>query len=367
MPEPVEVLVPQMNPNDEHAVLVKWHVSSGARVAADQLLATMETTKATFDVNAPCDGYAFFHETERSMVAVGAAIAWISESAQAPVVKQPRVAEPAPAIATDTESRITRKALRLMQEHGLTAADFAGLERVEVADVEAKIKQRGSSAPAAAASTAKAAAPQGMEPLDQSPSKMLEIARLADVYSTAIPSTVTVVLATDRLAKRLAGGSISLLEVAIFEAARLLDEYPELNGWYGDGRAWHYPDVSIGFAINLGHSLRVPVVRDAANRSQLEITRTVRDLALRYMRNELTTEDVSGGTFTVTDLSSHGVVSFIPVLNHRQSAILGICAQRPGSGLSELVITFDHRMSDGMRAAAFLGALRDQLEGESAG
>ncbi len=354
MREPVEVLVPQMNPNDEHAVLVKWHVASGAHVTADQLIATMETTKATFDVNAPCDGYAFFHETERSMVAVGAAIAWISATAEAPAVKQPRAAEPAAASAADVESRITRKALRLMQEHGLTAAEFAGLERVEVADVEAKIRQRASD-------------PQGMEPLDQSASKMLEIARLADVYSSAIPSTVTVALSTDRVAKRLAGGTISLLELAIFEAARLLDEYPELNGWYGDGRAWHYPHVSIGFAINLGRSLRVPVVRDAANRSQLEITRTVRDLALRYMRNELTTEDVSGGTFTVTDLSAHGVVSFIPVLNHRQSAILGICAQRPDSGLSELVITFDHRMSDGMRAAAFLGALRDQLEGESAG
>jgi 2-oxoglutarate dehydrogenase E2 component (dihydrolipoamide succinyltransferase) len=363
MREPVEVLVPQMNPNDEHAVLVKWHVASGARVTADQLIATMETTKATFDVNAPCDGYAFFHETERSMVAVGAAIAWISETAEAPAAK-PGAAQPA---AADAESRITRKALRLMQEHGLTAADFAGLQRVEVADVEAKIQQPGSAGHPAPPSKAAACAPQGMEPLDQSASKMLEIARLADVYSTAIPSTVSVVLSTERVAKRLAGGTVSLLELVIFEAARLLDEYPELNGWYGDGRAWRYPHASIGFAINLGRSLRVPVVRDAAHRTQLDITRTVRDLALRYMRNELTTEDVSGGTFTVTDLSSQGVVSFIPVLNHRQSAILGICAQRPGSGQCELVITFDHRMSDGMRAAAFLGALRDQLEGESAG
>ncbi|HKU15987.1 MAG TPA: 2-oxo acid dehydrogenase subunit E2 [Steroidobacteraceae bacterium] len=364
MPEPTEVVVPQMNPNDEHAVLVKWHVVSGTRVAADQLLATMETTKATFDVNAPCDGYAFFREVERSMVPVGAAIAWISDTAEAPVVKQPQAAPAAAAATPDGESRITRKALRLMQEHGLSAADFAGLERVEVADVESRIKQGGARA---AAAPSAAAAPQGMEPLEQSPSKMLEIARLAEVYSSAIPSTVTVVLSTERVAKRLAGGSVSLLELAIFEAARLLEDFPELNGWYGDGRAWHYPHASIGFAINLGRSLRVPVVRDAAQRSQLEISRTVRDLALRYMRNELSAEDVAGGTFTVTDLSLHDVVSFIPVLNHRQSAILGICAQRPGSGLSELVITFDHRMADGMRAAAFLGALRDQLEGEAAG
>ena len=72
-------------------------------------------------------------------------------------------------------------------------------------------------------------------------------------------------------------------------------------------------------------------------------------------------DDVIGGTFTVTDLSSYGVTHFIPVLNDRQAAILGICAERPGTGHQDLVLCFDHRMSEGMRAADFLGALREQL------
>jgi pyruvate/2-oxoglutarate dehydrogenase complex dihydrolipoamide acyltransferase (E2) component len=70
---------------------------------------------------------------------------------------------------------------------------------------------------------------------------------------------------------------------------------------------------------------------------------------------------VSQGTFTVTDLSSFDVTSFFPVLNTRQSAILGICATRPGVGTRDMVLTFDHRMTDGMRVASFLQSLRDRI------
>ena len=79
------------------------------------------------------------------------------------------------------------------------------------------------------------------------------------------------------------------------------------------------------------------------------------------MRDELTIDDVTGGTFTITDLSGEGVVHFVPVLNERQSAILGLCAAR-SDGSRDLVLTFDHRLSDGMRAARFLAALRARLE-----
>ena len=119
--------------------------------------------------------------------------------------------------------------------------------------------------------------------------------------------------------------------------------------------------VSVGFAMNLGRSLRVPVVRDAGTLSLLEVARAVRSLSLAYMRDELTIADQTGGTFTVTDLSSHGAEFFVPVVNRRQSAILGICAERPGDRRRNLVLAFDHRMADGMRGAAFLGALRERL------
>jgi 2-oxoglutarate dehydrogenase E2 component (dihydrolipoamide succinyltransferase) len=94
-----------------------------------------------------------------------------------------------------------------------------------------------------------------------------------------------------------------------------------------------------------------------------DVARAVRDLSLRYLRDELAIEDVADGTFTITDLSGEGVVHFVPVLNERQSAILGITAERDGARTRDLILTFDHRLSDGMQAARFLGALRARLEG----
>jgi 2-oxoglutarate dehydrogenase E2 component (dihydrolipoamide succinyltransferase) len=206
-----------------------------------------------------------------------------------------------------------------------------------------------------------------IEPLTQSPAKLIEAHTLAEVYREAVPSTVSVSLSCTRVDGHLRAltahhGPVSLLELAIYHCARILADFPELNGFHAEGRAWRYPDVAVGFAINLGKSLRVPVVRKTAELSQLDIARAVRDLSLRYMRDELTLDDLTGGTFTISDLSSSAVVQFLPVLNHRQAAILGICAERAGTGHRDLVLTFDHRMSDGVRAAQFLGELRDRIE-----
>jgi pyruvate/2-oxoglutarate dehydrogenase complex dihydrolipoamide acyltransferase (E2) component len=357
MPEALPVLVPQMNPNDEHAVLVSWQVATGTHVTAAQPVATLETTKATFDVNAPREGFLHFDVPPRTMVAVGAAIAWVSDEPQPPAPATAAAPQPAPT-RTASDDRFTRKALRLMAQHGLTAEDFAGFERVETQDVERVLQARSAKA-----------VPQDAEEASQPPSKMLEVARLSAVYREAVPSSVVVTVASSRLRERLAQlaaaqGPVSVLELAIHELLHLLPDYPDLNGYFADGRAWRYRKAVVAFAVNLGRGLKVPVVDPAAT-TLLDVARSVRDLSLRYMRDELTMRDVVGSTFTVTDLSDQGVVHFLPVLNERQAAILGICAERPGSGYRELVLTFDHRLSDGMRAASFLAELRDALEGQT--
>jgi pyruvate/2-oxoglutarate dehydrogenase complex dihydrolipoamide acyltransferase (E2) component len=358
MSEPVPVVIPRMNPNDEDAVIVCWHVTSGSRVEADQPLVTVETTKATFEVNAPQAGYVSFDVPPKTMVTVGAIIAWISDHEGLPPPRPTTSAEAGDRPAVD-DARFTRKALRLMERHGLRPSDFTSAGRVEAADVERVLRERESSPGDPSL--------DDVERLEQSPSKQLEVARLAAVYEQAIPSTVSAALSCERVDRRLQRlteqiGPVSLLELAIHDVARLLGDFPELNAFYANGQAWRHRTIAVGFAINAGRSLRVPIVRRAAELSEIEIARSVRDLSLKYMRNELTVADMSGGTFTITNLAEHGVVHFVPVLNDRQSAILGICAERPGSGYRELIMTFDHRLTDGMRVATFLGALRARLE-----
>jgi pyruvate/2-oxoglutarate dehydrogenase complex dihydrolipoamide acyltransferase (E2) component len=349
-----------MNVNDEHAVIVAWHVGSGARVEAEQVVATLETTKATFDVHADRAGFLVYEHAVKSLVQVGAPLAWIADRADAQIVQ----ACPTPlasSSSTGGDERFTRKALRRMRELGLTVADFSGEGRIELSDVEAAAA-RGGAARASAEHFA------GAEPIEESASKLAEAARLTDVYRAVVPSMVTVPVPCDGVLSRMHrlrdedGAPFSLLELVIHEAGALLGDYPDLNGFFASGRGWRYRDIAIGFAVNAaGRGLKVPVVQSSHLGSRLSVARTVRDLSLRCFRNEIKMDDVIGGTFTVTDLSSYGVTHFVPVLNDRQAAILGICAERPGEGHQDLVLCFDHRMSDGMRAATFLGELRDRL------
>jgi pyruvate/2-oxoglutarate dehydrogenase complex dihydrolipoamide acyltransferase (E2) component len=362
MSEPIAVPVPQINPNDEHAIVVRWHVEKGARVRAGQPLVTLETTKTTFDVDSPSDGYAFFEHEPNTELAVGATVAWIADNDGPLRIGTPAAdATPAAAATATSESaeRFTRKARKLMKERGLREADFSGLDKVDADAVERVAAARGTKAPSTNV-------PAGVVPLELSPAKITEIQTLKRVHEQVVPSTVTVSLRADRVEARLRReaaehGPISALELAIYETARLLPEWPELNGFYADGRAWAHETVAVGFAVNLGRSLRVPIVKKADSGSLRDVARAVRDLTLRYMRQELTLDDLTGGTFTITDLSAEGVVSFVPVLNERQSAILGLCAARSDRS-RDLVLTFDHRLSDGMRAARFLAALRARLE-----
>jgi pyruvate/2-oxoglutarate dehydrogenase complex dihydrolipoamide acyltransferase (E2) component len=361
MSEPIAVPVPQINPNDEHAIVVRWHVAKGARVRAGQPLVTLETTKTTFDVDSPSDGYAFFEHEPNSELAVGAPVAWIADNDGPLQLAKPAAAAPAAAApASQSAERFTRKARKLMKERGLEEADFPGLDKVDADAVERVAAARGGKA----ATTARV--PAGAVPLELSPAKITEIQTLKRVHEQVVPSTVAASLRADLVEARLRReaaehGPISTLELVLHETARLLREWPELNGFYLDGRAWAHETVAIGFAVNLGRSLRVPIVKKADAASLRDVARAVRDLTLRYMRQELTIDDLTGGTFTITDLSGEGVVSFVPVLNERQSAILGLCAPR-GDGSRELVLTFDHRLSDGMRAARFLAALKSRLE-----
>jgi 2-oxoglutarate dehydrogenase E2 component (dihydrolipoamide succinyltransferase) len=317
---------------------------------------TLETTKTTFDIDAPSDGYAFFEHEPNAELAVGAPVAWIADN-DGPFETATQPARPAVAPMSEPAGRFTRKARKLIKERGLSEADFSGSDKVDADAVERVAARRG-------APTARV--PPGVVPLELSPSKITEIETLRRVHEQAVPSTVSTEIRADRLDARLrretaSSGPVSALELALYETARLLPEWPELNGFYSDGRAWAHENVAIGFAVNLGRSLRVPIVKDAGNASLRDVARAVRDLTLRYMREELTIDDVTGGTFTITDLSGEEAVHFVPVLNERQSAILGLCAARR-DGARELVLTFDHRLSDGMRAARFLAALRARLE-----
>jgi pyruvate/2-oxoglutarate dehydrogenase complex dihydrolipoamide acyltransferase (E2) component len=380
MSDPVEVPVPRENNNDEFVTLIKWRCEDGDQVSADQAIVDVEGSKAVFEVVAPTGGFIRLAVQEGEEIAIGgtlcrlfptleAAEGWIEAAEQRELVE-------AAGESASRFVRFSRSARALIEERALDPGAFDGRGLVRAADVldflgEGRRRSRGVSgrpveAPAAESSTV-LALPGRREAL--SPSKRTERRYIGASYRNTLPSSVTVCVPTRGLKAALEHDTIGSNTTAliIYETSRLLRKYPLFNACHDDGHAYLYSDINIGFAVDAGGGLNVPVVREADTKRLEEITAALRDLLVAYMSQELTAADQAGGTFTVTDLSTENVFSFQPLINKGQSAILGIGAEffPPGSreGLFNLTLQFDHQLAEGRLAAAFLNELATRLKG----
>jgi pyruvate dehydrogenase E2 component (dihydrolipoamide acetyltransferase) len=170
---------------------------------------------------------------------------------------------------------------------------------------------------------------------------------------------------------REAGGSLGLPRVTVndlvlFAVARVLPGHAEANALFDWSGIRRHRRVGLGFAVDTGAALQVPVVRDAHLLSLAELAVRAHHLAERAHQGRLTAEESAGGTFTVTNLGMHGIVWFTPVLNTPQVAILGVGAAdpdpaMPGRSRLPLSLTFDHRALDGSAAARALGAFAEAI------
>jgi pyruvate dehydrogenase E2 component (dihydrolipoamide acetyltransferase) len=173
--------------------------------------------------------------------------------------------------------------------------------------------------------------------------------------------------------EKAAGVRLSPTDIIVKAAAGALRDFPYVNAHLDGDAMTLFDDIHIGLAVSLGEGgLIVPVIKDAGRRGLAEIAKARQDLAARARAGQLGGEDVTGGTFTVTNLGAYGVESFNPIINPPQVAILGVGAiadrvvarsgaptVRPMMGLS---LSFDHRAMDGAPAAAFLQRLQEILE-----
>ena len=198
------------------------------------------------------------------------------------------------------------------------------------------------------------------EPLSRA--KRTEAKYLRSGLEGTLASVVTVACPTRGFRQVFGADATPLI---VFEVARLLRKYPAFNAYHDEGSACYYDEVNVGFAVDAGRGLKVPIVKGADSKGVAAIGLEMRDLVVDYLEDALPVEALSGGTFTLTDLSGEGVTAFHPLINRGQSAILGICAESfPGGGREgtfNLVLAFDHQLAEGRSAAQFLGDLRDRL------
>ena len=162
---------------------------------------------------------------------------------------------------------------------------------------------------------------------------------------------------------------ISINDMVLYAVARVLPNHPEINANLVDNTFRKFRHANVGMAVDTERGLLVPVIFGAEKMSLAEVSAQAKSLAAKARDGKLTPDEMSGGSFTVSNLGSLGVESFTPVINPPQTAILGVCCTTnklnadgkvyPAMGLS---LTFDHRAVDGAPAARFLKDVCDALE-----
>jgi 2-oxoglutarate dehydrogenase E2 component (dihydrolipoamide succinyltransferase) len=392
MSQPVEVKVPCENVNDPTARVVSWKSASGVTVKEGDVVVELENSKATFPVTAPASGVVWHRHLEGDEIPVGETLFVIggngfpSKSAGA---SSPIPGQVAPA-ASSAEVMFSRRARELLGDLGLDADLFKGMPQVRESDVMQKARELGRlplgvtqgavpPPPGSASSAAIASQPPSpaagtseegeLVPLDRA--KHLENRELAGLDRAAIKSTIFCLCAAAGLQEvcKRQSPPTQRLAVALFETARLLRKYRPLNSYYAAEAMFAYHKVNLGFAVDLGRGLKVLVIRDADTLSFSQLGSKFEELLVKYSTGGLGVLDVTGSTFTVTDLGQEGAFTFVPVINARQAAILGLGAELPDRGGLPggfmLSCTFDHRLMAGKLVAEFLAELSTRLVGHS--
>ena len=224
--------------------------------------------------------------------------------------------------------------------------------------------------PTFAAPPGPASVPEGVSfrAEDLTRSKRAEVQFLGAAQRTVMPSMVGVLCESGGLKEAFSQPSASgtsALAVILAETARLLRKHPVLNAFFKDGKIHYYEEVNVGFALDAGLGLKVPVIRRADTKSAAEIEGEIKDFVFNYLEKTLPVSAMAGGTFTVTDLSNAGVFTVQPLINQWQGAILAVGAEfKPkgsAAGFFQLLLAFDHQITEGRTAAEFLQDLRDRL------
>ncbi|HKV97059.1 MAG TPA: 2-oxoglutarate dehydrogenase complex dihydrolipoyllysine-residue succinyltransferase [Gammaproteobacteria bacterium] len=411
----IEIKVPALPESIQDATLVSWHKQPGDAVKRDENLVDIETDKVVLECPAPADGVlkeirqpngATVTADQVIGILEPGAVAAKTAAAPAPPAKPatppaatpapkpapvaPAQASPAPAAGRDLP--LSPSVRRLVEEHQLNPAAIQGTGldgRLTKGDVLDFINRGGTPGPASAEAPAMAGAaahaPSGTRQDRRVPMTRMR-ARIAERLAQSQASTVMLtsfnevdlseVMALRQRYKEkfekeqgVKLGFMSFFVKAVIEA---LKKYPVANAsTEGNDIIYHdYWDISV--AVSTPRGLMTPVLRDADQMSFAEIEKTLADLALRARDGKISIEELTGGTFTITNGGVFGSLFSTPIINPPQSAILGMhtIKERPvvvngqivARPMMYIAITYDHRIVDGREAVLFLVSVKDSLE-----
>ena len=350
----IRITIPRLGWSMEEGAFGEWLKSAGEQVQAGEPLFTVESDKVTMDVESIDSGILYLPvdaPTAGAVVKVGQLIGYLLAQDEAPPAEIP----------------VTPRARRIAGELGVDLANIQGSGkggRIREQDVRASPKQ----------------ADTGQE-ITVTALRRTIAERMTQSRQQTAPVTLTRHVDASRLSAlrnrwklRLQPEPVpSFNDIVTKLVAIALGEHPALGGrWQGDTIVLPGP-MDIGIAVDSAQGLMVPVVRDVANLSLQEVAHKSRTLIQAVRKREVQADDLKNGVFTISNLGSFGVEAFTPILNHPETAVLGLGAIRwepvvlpTGQIVAReqmmLSLTFDHRVVDGAPAARFLQTLAALIE-----
>jgi 2-oxoglutarate dehydrogenase E2 component (dihydrolipoamide succinyltransferase) len=411
-----EIKVPQLPESITDATLVAWHKKPGDAVKRDENLADLETDKVVLEVPAPANGVLREVKVQSgTVVKPGQLLALIEEGAQAAVAavaaKEAAPAEELKATGTDAgKEKLSPSVRRLIEENRLDAAAIpaSGRDgRLTKSDVVDFLGRKSGAAPAASSPTAAAApaataslaaAPTARAPMPTAPAlpasargehrvpmtrlRQRIAQRLVEAQSTqALLTSFNEVDLTavqelrarykDRFEKE-NGVKLGFMSFFVKASIEALKKFPVVNASVDGSDILYHEFYDIGVAVSTERGLVVPIVRDGDVKSFATLEKEIGEYAKKARTGGLAIEDLTGGTFTITNGGVFGSLMSTPIVNAPQSAILGMhkiqerpmvvdgqIAIRP---MMYIAITYDHRIIDGREAVQFLVTVKDCLE-----
>jgi 2-oxoglutarate dehydrogenase E2 component (dihydrolipoamide succinyltransferase) len=398
----IEIKVPNLPESVSEATVSTWHLKAGDKVTREQNLVDLETDKVMLEVPSVADGVLTEIRIQAgSVVKAGDVIGIVEEGAAAaakpaaaPAAKA-EAAAPAAAVAVektaedDAQGPAVRK---LLAELGLSAAQITGTGkggRLTKEDVQAFAdKQKAAPAAKVAAAAPVAVAPklalgartEQRVPMTRIRARIAE--RLVEAQATAAMLTtfneVDLKAVSEIRAKykepfeKAHGVKLGFMSFFVRASIEALKKYPAVNASIDGNDVVYHGFYDVGVAVSTERGLVVPVLRDADALSLGDIEKAIGALGVKARNNKLTMEDLTGGTFSITNGGVFGSMMSTPILNPPQAAILGMHGifDRPIAVGGQVVIrpmmylalTYDHRLIDGREAVLFLRHIKECLE-----
>ena len=396
----IEIKVPQLPESVADATLVTWHKQAGQTVSRDENLADLETDKVVLEVPAPVNGVLKeLRIVAGTSVTSGQVLAVLEEGSAAtagaakPAAPAPAAAAAAPkaAAASGGNDKLAPSVRRMVEEKHLDPAKIpaSGRDgRITKGDV-VDFLEKPAAAPAAASTSKSApAAPavgaagrqEQRVPMTRLRARIAE--RLLEAQQTQAQLTtfneIDLKAVMDVRAKykdtfeKKHGVKLGFMSFFVKAAVEALKKFPVVNASVEGNDIVYHEYYDVGVAVSTERGLMVPVLRDADLQSYADIEKNIGAYATRAREGKITIEELTGGTFSITNGGTFGSLLSTPIVNMPQSAILGMHAtkERPMvvNGQIEIrpmmyvALSYDHRIIDGREAVQFLVAIKDGLE-----